>query len=142
MGKTFRIRTQFDTDPDPGIANDEKSLTRQEFLAESDINNIIDQYQADGLAIMSGQTREAVYGDFTDPAFQDYHQAVNLVLKADQDFNSLPAKVRERFANNPAVLIQFLNDPANLEEARNLGLAKPAEEAVAPPAAGTVVKPA
>lgn len=116
----MKIHTQFDPPPDPGIGDFEPSLTRQEFLDESDVNNIINSYQTDG--ILPTTRPDGTYADFTDPALQDYQHAQNLVLQAQYDFQRLPARVRERFGNDPASLILFVQDPANQKEAFELGL--------------------
>jgi phage internal scaffolding protein len=67
---------------------------------------------------------EGSYGDFTNTP-QDYHDAVNQVLAADEMFQSLPARVRKRFGNDPAEFVDFVSDPANVDEMRSLGLLKP-----------------
>lgn len=116
----MKIHTQFDPPLDPGQGDWDPSLTRQEFLEESDVNNIINQYQTQG--ILPTTRPDGTYADFTDPAFTDYQHAQQLVLDADYAFAQLPARVRERFGNDPASLILFVQDPANQEEAHKLGL--------------------
>lgn len=117
----MKIHHQFDPPPDQGVGDFGPSLTRQEFLEESDINQIIKQYQTHGVL---PDTRDAApqYADLTDPAFTDYQAAMNLVLEADYAFSRLPAKVRERFGNDPASLILFVQDEKNAKEAHELGL--------------------
>lgn len=131
---TTRIRTQFDVDPDPGISDFGPSLARQEFLEESDINNIINQYETNG--VIPDQVEGLRYGDFTDPVFTDYQHAQNIVVEAGTLFERIPAKVRERFSNDPASIIEFVQDPTNYDEALKLGLVNERPKApVAPPAA-------
>jgi phage internal scaffolding protein len=67
------------------------------------------------------------YGDFT--GIGDYHTALNQVIAAEDEFMSLPATLRARFENDPAQLIEFLDNPQNKDEAVQLGLVniKPAE---------------
>lgn len=117
----MKIHTQYDPPEAVPQTDFEPSRTRQEFLAESDINQILNQYQTSGvLPDLNPGTPQ--YADLTDPIFSDYQTAMNTVLEADYAFSRLPAKVRERFSNNPADLILFVQDPANLEEAHKLGL--------------------
>jgi hypothetical protein len=42
-------------------------------------------------------------------------------------FEDLPAEVRFKFDNKPAELLKFMSDPANADEAIDLGLFKPSE---------------
>ena len=120
-----KIYTQFD--PPPSIGKDDfgPSMTRQEFADESDINNILNQYATHGVV---PETRDgALFADFTDPAYTDFQRAQNMVVEANYLFEALPAKVRERFNNDPASLILFVQDDANRKEAELLGLLKPPE---------------
>lgn len=125
------VRSWMDFDTakyDPGIdCSVEPSLTKQEFKDECDINFIMARYEATGVVehLAAGTPK---YGDFTD--VPDYHQAMNTVIQAESLFSALPAKVRERFANDPSQMLDFLRDPANRDEAIELGLVdrpKPAE---------------
>lgn len=68
------------------------------------------------------------YADFTEMG--DYMANMNKVVEAREMFESLPAKVRERFANNPANMIEFVMDSSNKEEAIKLGLLKIEKEVV------------
>lgn len=105
----------------------DKSLTKQGFVDECDINKIIKKASATGL-VTHLQTKVAMYGDFT--GLGDYHMAMCIVSAAEEMFNALPAEVRLRFNNDPAELMEFLNHPENREEGVKLGLltAKPVEK--------------
>ena len=63
---------------------------------------------------------EPQYGDFTTVA--DFHAAQNIIAEATQSFDLLPAALRKRFDNDPAKLLEFLEDDSNREEAIKLGL--------------------
>jgi len=54
----------------------------------------------------------------------DYQSAANAVIAANQSFAALPAKIRNRFNNDPAALLAFIEDDANAEEAYALGILK------------------
>lgn len=98
---------------------DEVSLTKQSFLKECDINNIMSKYQKTGL-IDHVCKYEGSYGDFLNVS--DYQSSLNAVMSAQEEFNSLPSSLRARFSNDPAQFLQFVNDDSNREEAIKIGL--------------------
>ena len=61
------------------------------------------------------------FGDFT-AAPQDYAEAFEMLATVQDNFESLPSAVRDRFHNDPHELLMFLSDSANREEAARLGL--------------------
>lgn len=112
------------------IPEDEPVLTQQQFKKESDINEIVRRFG------LTGELPEPwaapQYGDFTQVT--DFHTAQNMVLEAQQEFERLPAELRERFGHDPQALLSFLDDAGNRDEAIALGLiAKPKEELAEPP---------
>lgn len=119
-----KFSTQYDHHDGPEIKDFGPSLTKQEYAEESDINFIINQYETTGIA-PAGPGREPIFGDFTDPTLTDYQQALNTVQGARELFERVPAKVRERFHNDPAELIAFVQDDRNIDEAFQLGLLRP-----------------
>lgn len=127
-----KIHTQFDPPPVDGISEFGPSLTRQEFAEESDINHIIDQYRTNG--ILPDTREEGVYADFTDPLLTNFQEAQNIVVGAREAFERLPAKLRERFHNDAASLIDFVQNPDNQEEAIRLGILRAPEPVATPPA--------
>lgn len=137
------VRSWMDFDTakyDPGVdCSVEPSLTKQEFRDECDINVLMARYEKTGIPpdhFASGTPR---YGDFTD--VPDYHSAMNTVIQAQTLFEALPARVRERFGNDPAQMLDFLRDPENKAEAIELGLVdRPADPE--PPTRVEVVQPA
>lgn len=109
---------------------------KQSFREECDINNIMRKYQKTG-ALTWLAKHEPTFGDFT--GF-DFMEAQMIVAKAKEMFADLPSSVRERFAHDPAKFLEFMEDPANVDEAVKLGLAVKREPVV--PAAELVVAPA
>jgi len=96
----------------------EPPLTKQEFLEESDINNIVKKYQITGELPMRGRQ-----GIFTDVSHvPDYREALDIVRHAQYGFEALPAAIRTKFNNDPEQMINFIKDPANFEESVSLGL--------------------
>ncbi|QCQ84856.1 internal scaffolding protein [Blackfly microvirus SF02] len=119
------------------------SMTRQTEMEACDIHNILKQFSQRGFEELVRQNAAAgQYNDLTD--LPDYQEALDIVIKADTAFAALPSQIRERFSNNPQRFVEFLADPANQDEAINLGLAtdtrppppppKPPAESSAPPA--------
>jgi phage internal scaffolding protein len=94
------------------------SRTKQSFRDECDINNILRQFNVTGeLPIGSVQPQ---YGDFS--GITDYQSALNAVMAAQDSFLALPAKLRARFDNDPALFVEFASDEANRDELKALGL--------------------
>lgn len=94
--------------------------TKQSFRDDSNINNIIKKYNETGL-LPDLIKKEPQYGDFAKT--QDFQSSLNLVIKAQEQFDALSATVRKRFNNDPAEMLAFVNDKRNQEELVKLGLA-------------------
>ena len=93
-------------------------MTEQQHKKAVDINTIV--ARANKSRVLPMRTDRPMYGDFTNAV--DFHVAQNRILAAVEDFNRLSSEIRERFDNSPAKLIEFVNNPDNVEEARTLGL--------------------
>lgn len=97
-----------------------KSMTKQSHRKECDIKNLVDRHLRQGNTFKAPDA--SAYGDFSQVS--DYHSAMNQIIQANNEFGLLPSKLRARFQNDPAQLIQFLSNPKNLPEAEKLGLVK------------------
>lgn len=64
--------------------------------------------------------QESFYGDFADGS--DFQTHMDRIVSAQQQFDSLPAEIRDRFDNDPAELLDFVSDENNRDEAIELGL--------------------
>jgi len=106
-----------------GLRCEDATRTQQHFKDETDINNILRMFNITGQLPKKAITPQ--YGDFS--GVVDYHTALNAVIAAEDEFMTLPAQLRARFDNDPAALIQFLDNPENKEEALKLGILKKAE---------------
>jgi len=98
------------------------SLAKQSFKDECNINTIMGKYDKTGL-IEHLNTHQGQYGDFV--GFQDYQTSLNQILEADEMFMSIPSKIRSRFQNDPEKFLQFAQDPENLDQMIEMGLARP-----------------
>lgn len=96
------------------------SRTQQSFKDECDINYIVKKGRETGL-ITHINPNLPIYSDNFDVF--DYQAAMNIVADANQQFAALPSKLRDRFNNDPAKFLQFMQDPENQEEMIKLGLA-------------------
>jgi len=106
-----------------GLRCEDASRTQQHFKDETDINNILRQFNVTGQ--LPTKPMSPRYGDFT--GIGDYHGAMNQVIAAEGEFMTLPAQMRAKFNNDPQELIEFLNNPENKEEAMKMGLLNKAE---------------
>ena len=98
------------------------SCTKQSHKKACDINAIITRWKQTGQLEQNLSGRDPQYGDFTNVA--DYLGSLTKVTEAKDDFERLPADLRDRCDNDPAKFLAFVYDPANAEELRGLGLEK------------------
>lgn len=100
------------------VCLEEEGKTQQQFADDADINTIVRRFG------LTGELPDVVSvprsGDFTDVV--DYQTALNAVRKAEEGFMELPGDVRYRFRNDPQMLLEFMEDGRNYEEALRLGL--------------------
>lgn len=101
-----------------------ENRTQQQFKDDADINTIVKRFGLTGkLPVLPDMP---MVGDFTEVT--DFHTAMNVVRKAQEEFARIPSDLRKRFGDDPAQLMEFMYDEANREEAIKLGLiAAPAE---------------
>ncbi len=100
-------------------------LTEQHHKDSTDINTIIRNYDKTGI-ISHVAAAKAQYGDFT--KVNEYQEALNVVLSADQAFSEVPAKIRAKFGNDAGRFFEFVTNPDNQDELVELGLAERKEE--------------
>lgn len=103
---------------------------KQSHKDECDINLIMAKYRQTGLVEHLAKVPprwEDVSGVL------DYHQAINLVMEAQDSFMSLPAAVRKHFDNDPAQFMAACQDPEQTEVLQRLGLLEAREVPPAEP---------
>lgn len=134
------LRTAYNYDmneagDESGLECKDPTLTQQHFKDEVDINTIVERFGLTGEMPQLQQLPS--YGDYS--GIFDYQTAMNAVRAADESFMNLPAKIRNRFDNNPQKFVDFCEDDDNKEEAYKLGIAlrpeqdKPLTDHTTPP---------
>lgn len=99
-----------------------KKITKQSFAKQADINYIVRKYNKTGeLTTGFSSERMAKFGDFA--TGEDLLSSMIKISKAQTAFLELPPKLRARFNNSPAQMIDFLGKAENTVEAIELGLA-------------------
>ena len=116
-----KFRTNYQASEDTGVAFKlEEGRTKQSMKDECDINLIMKKFEKTG--ILPEMIKEnPQYGDFSEPI--EYRDALEIVRFAKEQFDSLSAKVRVRFDNDPEKFLEFATNPANAKEMVDLGLA-------------------
>lgn len=102
-----------------------ESLTHQHFAHDADVRNIIKQYDKTGL-IANVNRGVARYGDYSE--INEYREALDLVISAQENFGELPSKIRQMFDNDPGKFFEFATNPENSEKMVELGLAPVPEQ--------------
>ena len=118
------ILSAFTFDPDAvssatGIDCSADSVTQQCFKDECDIDILLAKFAVTGQ--LPDNVRVPQFADFEDTF--DFQSSMNVLRAAEEAFASMPAEVRDRFANDPGRLVEFANNPDNYDEAVRLGLA-------------------
>lgn len=93
---------------------------QQHFAKEVDINELVKRFGITGDLPVSKELAE--YGDFSEVV--DYKTAMDQLRRGEQAFAELPARVRERFDNEPGKFWEFLHSDG-IDEAVELGLLDP-----------------
>lgn len=94
------------------------SMTKQSDADLADITKIVNRHLVAGVPIFPDG--RALYGDFTQ--IEDYHESLNRVLSAQDDFMRLPVAVRDACSNDVGVLLQKLETEEGISELKALGL--------------------
>lgn len=141
MRKVFlRAAYNYDVDEasnESGLSCQDESRAIQSAEEEANINTIVRRFG------LTGQLPDNVAmpqsGDFTN--IPDFHTAMNLIRKTQEEFLRVPAHIRARFGNDPQQLMSFFEDEANRDEARKLGFLKDPVTAPEPLAVRVVDQP-
>jgi len=97
---------------------DHPSKTIQAFKAECDINKLVERAVRTGMPLVTtGMAREALFADVS--GVECYEASLDAIRTAQEGFMTLPAAVRDRFGNDPAQLLAYIDQGGNLEEVLN-----------------------
>jgi len=96
-----------------------KSRTKQSFTEQCDINKMMKKYVRTGAAPVLNK-REPHYGDFSQA--KDLHSAMNQVMAAQDEFETLPSEVRNLCDNDPELLLRALASPEETAALFDAGL--------------------
>lgn len=97
------------------------SMTKQEFADECDINNIMRNYARTGM-ISHVNKYQGSYEDVSGAV--SFHEAQEIVKKAEEMFYTVPSAVRSKFDNDPGKFLDFVLDDRNRDEMQKMGLLK------------------
>lgn len=95
------------------------SKVQTNLQSQTEIKNILKKYQH--TQELNTNQQEALYGDFSTST--SYHEAQNILLDAQDQFDALDAPTRKKFNNNPAEFLEFATDNKNEDEMVKMGLA-------------------
>lgn len=118
--KGLHVRPGLDTGP---------GLTKQSHKKSTDINLIMAKYQKTGMISFGTNERP----EFMSIDGLDFQDALDTVIIANEMFAQMPSSYRKRFNNDPKEFLDFVDDPANLEEMYDLGLATRPPPPATPP---------
>lgn len=118
-GKSFGTIDKATGEFIPGI-----SRTKQEFLGETSIKKMMEQWTRTGIAPIA--STQPMYLDSSD--LPDFQTSRNLIANVETAFRLLPADMRAEFKNNEANFVDWILDPKNNEEAVEYGLLAPPME--------------
>lgn len=104
-----------------GLRCTDESRAVQSSKDECDINTIMRRFGVTGQ--MPKGVRMPTYADFESAV--EFQSAMNAIAMANESFDSMPSEVRDRFHNNPAEFVDFVNNEANRAEAEKFGLLIP-----------------
>lgn len=94
-------------------------LTEQSHARSTDVNFIIDQFTRTGVLKHVDQFA-GTYGEFI--AGDIYELAQTKIAEANTMFQTLPPGVRQEFTGGTQEFLEFINDPTNVDQIKELGL--------------------
>lgn len=99
------------------------SMTQQQFKDECDVNNILRKYSEYGHLdhVNRAQPR---YMDCSSISAHTFQEHLDFMMDFEDHFDSLPEEIRKRFDDDPSLMMEFLSDERNHEEAMRIGILK------------------
>lgn len=115
------FKTKFDRTPTKGVEFKIPSTVQQSDKDASDINLIIKRYCECGVC-PTCSAKEPISEELAMLSGEDFNSMMQKMAQVNNQFNELPSDVRKKFGNNPANMLEFIQDPNNRKEAEKLGL--------------------
>lgn len=103
---------------DAGFFCDEPTMAQQNFKDECDINTIVRRFGVTGQIPVP--SIEPQFGDFS--GVSSYHDAMNLLIDAQETFDAIPSDIRKQFDNDPGKFVDFTLNPDNRDQLKEWGL--------------------
>lgn len=122
----IKIRKQFDPDyksSDYSTPGGGESVVQQHLKDQCNVNKIMNKYVKTGV-LEHIKENQGFYGDCIGI---DFRSVQDKVIRGQEAFNALPAKIRKLMNNDPANFVEWMNSDEDLDMKRELGLLKPAE---------------
>lgn len=116
----------------------QQDRTIQSFKDSSDINIMLERF---GVRKVAAQPQELEYYNGEFDSELTYAAALDQLRTANNAFATVPAELRARFDNDPGKFLGYINDKANADEARKLGLLKPLPPPVQPISVRVIPEP-
>lgn len=125
------LRSPFNYVRVPTLVNCTKEEDRavQSQREEADINVIMRRFGVTG--VLPEGTRMPVWGQDWPEGF-DFRYAQDLIAAGRDAFMALPAEVRSKFSNDPALFIDFCSDEVNRAQLEKWGFITPKAAPVEP----------
>lgn len=96
----------------------DKGLTEQHHKDSCDMRLILKKYEKTGICEHNAK-HAGQYMDYPNaPTFQE---AMNVIATATSTFESVPAEIRQKFHNDPAEFLEFIQNSENREEMQKMG---------------------
>lgn len=138
MSKSIRFRTKYSPRRSVSLSfGADEGRTKQEFLADCDLNRIVERYRRTGVLPESVRANAMRFGDFSSlPTLAEAQEKIHV---ANELFLALPSRVRDRYNNDPAAFFADSQTPEGRELFVTLGIAshvKPAPSPADPVSAG------
>lgn len=117
------FRTRFERVDTKGVEFTIPSEVQQCDKDSTDINKIIKRYGEQCVCGMCAMNeRQPISEEVAMLSSEDFNSMMQKMASVNNQFNELPAEVRQKFGHNPANMLEFMQDPANREEGEKLGL--------------------
>jgi hypothetical protein len=126
--KKLKFRTAYNTGNEnySELHNDD-GLTEQHHAETCDINKILAQFMETG--ILPTSTKVPQYGDVSE---HDFQEVQNQLAQAKTLFEELPDHVKAQFDNKPFKFLHFAEDPKNMDQLVEMGLANAPKRSLDP----------